>query len=100
MIAVDTPETEISTIRHTDPGIMANLFPTPANCSIRAGLSRTDSRLEWNCQVRRSECERLGAELLALSRREDARSEYERACQYGLQPALCLDLARLYRDGN
>ena len=56
--------------------------------------------LDWNCQVRRSQCDHLGAELLTLGRREDARSEYERACQYGRRPGLCLELARLYRDGK
>lgn len=56
--------------------------------------------LDWNCQVRRSQCNRLGAELLALGRLDDARSEYERACQYGRMPELCLELARLYRAGK
>ncbi len=56
--------------------------------------------LDWNCQVRRSECSHLGAAMLALGRLEYARSEYERACQYGRKPALCLDLAQLYRDGK
>ena len=37
--------------------------------------------IDWNCQVRRSQCDQLGAALLARGRREDARSEYERACQ-------------------
>jgi hypothetical protein len=56
--------------------------------------------LDWNCQVRRFECHRLGAAMLALGRLEDARNEYERACQYGREPALCLELAQLYRDGK
>jgi hypothetical protein len=56
--------------------------------------------LDWNCQVRRSQCDQLGAALLARGRREDARSEYERACQYGRRPELCLELAQLYRDGK
>ena len=56
--------------------------------------------LDWNCQVRRSECNRLGAAMLAVGRLDDARSEYERACQYGREPALCLELAQLYRDGK
>jgi hypothetical protein len=56
--------------------------------------------LDWDCQIRRSECDRLGAALLARGRRDDARSEYERACQYGRRPELCLELARLYRDGK
>lgn len=56
--------------------------------------------LDWNCQVRRSQCNHLGAALLAVGRRDDARSEYERACQYGRRPELCLELAELYRDGR
>ncbi len=56
--------------------------------------------LDWNCQVRRSECNRYGAVLLALGRLGDARSEYERACQYGREPELCLELAELYRHGK
>lgn len=56
--------------------------------------------LDWNCQVRRSQCNRLGTALLALGRLEDARDEYERACQYGRRPQLCLELAQLYRDGK
>lgn len=56
--------------------------------------------LDWNCQVRRSACHRYGAALLALGRREEARNEYERACQYGMRPALCLELAQLYRDAK
>jgi hypothetical protein len=56
--------------------------------------------IDWNCQVRRSQCNRLGAAMLALGRREEARSEYERACQYGRKPELCLELAQLYRDGR
>jgi hypothetical protein len=55
---------------------------------------------DWNCQVRRSQCNRLGAALLALGRLEEARSEYERACQYGGKPELCLELAQLYRAGK
>lgn len=56
--------------------------------------------LDWNCQVRRVECNRLGAALLADGRLDDARNEYERGCQYGRQPARCLELAQLYRDGK
>jgi hypothetical protein len=56
--------------------------------------------LDWNCQVRRSRCNHYGAALLALGRRDDARSEYERACQYAREPELCLELAELYRDGT
>lgn len=56
--------------------------------------------LEWNCQVRRPQCDRYGAELLARGRADDARAEYERACQYGRSPAPCLALAALYRDGT
>jgi hypothetical protein len=56
--------------------------------------------IDWNCQVRRSQCNRLGAALLALGRLEEARSEYERACQYGRKPELCLELTQLYRDGK
>jgi hypothetical protein len=56
--------------------------------------------IDWNCQVQRSQCNRLGAVLLALGRIVDARSEYERACQYGREPELCLELAQLYRDGR
>lgn len=56
--------------------------------------------LDWNCQVRRSECNRLGAAMLAVGRVDEARNEYERACQYGREPALCLELAQLYRDGK
>jgi hypothetical protein len=56
--------------------------------------------IDWNCQVRRFECHRLGAAILATGRLEDARNEYERACQYGREPALCLELAQLYRDGK
>jgi hypothetical protein len=56
--------------------------------------------IDWNCQVRRSECARLGAAMLAVGRLEDARTEYERACQYGRKPELCLELAKLYRDGK
>ena len=56
--------------------------------------------LDWNCQIRRSECNRLGAAMLAAGRRDDARNEYERACQYGRQESLCLELAELYGDGT
>ena len=56
--------------------------------------------LEWNCVVRRFRCNRLGAALLALGRSDEARSEYERACQYGMSADLCLDLAELYREGK
>ncbi len=56
--------------------------------------------LDWNCQVRRRACGRLGAELLARGRSEEARNEYERACQYGRYEPDCLDLAELYRDGK
>ena len=52
-----------------------------------------------NCQVRRYHCDRYGAALLALGRRDDARGEYERACQYGRSPDACLELAELYRKG-
>lgn len=69
---------------------------------VEAGWPAEDrlAALDWNCQVRRSHCHRLGAELLARGRREDARNEYERACQYGRRPELCLELAQLYRDGK
>jgi hypothetical protein len=56
--------------------------------------------VDWNCQVRRSACNRLGAALLAVGRVTAARDEYERACQYGGEPVLCLELAQLYRDGK
>lgn len=56
--------------------------------------------LDWNCQIRRSQCDRYGAALLALGRRDDARREYERACQYGRSPDSCLALAALYRQGS
>lgn len=56
--------------------------------------------LDWNCQVQRSACNRLGEAMLALGRRDEARNEYERACQYGRRPELCLELAELYRDGK
>lgn len=56
--------------------------------------------LDWNCQIRRYQCDRYGAALLALGRRDDARNEYERACQYGRSPEPCLELAELYRDGT
>jgi hypothetical protein len=56
--------------------------------------------IDWNCQVQRSECDRLGAAMLALGRFEEARSEYERACQYGRMPERCLVLAQLYRNGK
>ena len=56
--------------------------------------------LDWNCQVRRYHCAHYGAALLALGRRDDARTEYERACQYGRSPDACLDLAELYRNGT
>ena len=56
--------------------------------------------LDWNCQVRRFECHLLGAAMLAAGRLEDARNEYERACQYGRGPELCLELAQLYRAGK
>jgi hypothetical protein len=56
--------------------------------------------LDWNCQVRRYQCDRYGAALFALGRRDDARTEYERACQYGRSPGPCLELAELYRDGS
>lgn len=56
--------------------------------------------IDWNCQVRRSDCSRLGAAMLAVGRLADARTEYERACQYGRKPEVCLELARLYRDGK
>jgi len=56
--------------------------------------------LDWNCQIRRSRCNRLGAALIAVGRLDDARSEYERACQYGLNPRPCLELAELYRSGT
>ncbi len=54
--------------------------------------------LEWNCVVRRSQCNRYGAALLALGRRDEARNEYERACQYGRREQVCLELADLTRD--
>jgi hypothetical protein len=56
--------------------------------------------LDWNCQIRRHQCDRLGAALLALGRRDEARLEYERSCQYGRHPQSCLDLAALYREGK
>lgn len=56
--------------------------------------------LDWNCQIRRSECHLLGAAMLVVGHLADARNEYERACQYGRKPALCLELAQLYRDGK
>lgn len=56
--------------------------------------------LDWNCQVQRSQCNGLGAELLARGRLQEARGEYERACQYGRKPELCLELVHLYRDGK
>jgi len=56
--------------------------------------------LDWNCQIRRSQCNHLGAALVAVGRLDDARSEYERACQYGRDPRRCLELAELYRGGT
>jgi hypothetical protein len=73
----------------------------PDACAlVDANWSAADrlAAFDWNCQVRRSQCNRFGAALLALGRVDEARSEYERACQYGREPALCLELAQLYRD--
>lgn len=56
--------------------------------------------LDWNCQVRRRACGRLGAELLARGRSQEARNEYERACQYGRYEPDCFELAELYGDGK
>jgi hypothetical protein len=56
--------------------------------------------LDWNCQIQRSKCNRLGAALLVAGRTDDARNEYERACQYGRDAPLCLELAELYREGK
>lgn len=75
----------------------------PDACALVAPDGPAEDRraaLDWNCQVRRSECTRLGAAMLADGRRDDARNEYERACQYGRKPALCVELARLYREGK
>ena len=43
---------------------------------------------------------RLAAALLEAGRTEEARNEYERGCQYGRRPWLCLELVELYRDGT
>lgn len=75
----------------------------PDACALVASDWPADDRLaalDWNCQVRRSKCHRFGAALLAVGRLDDARNEYERACQYGREPRLCLELAELYRDGK
>jgi hypothetical protein len=75
----------------------------PDACLLVAPDWPTEDRLaalDWNCQVRRYQCDRYGAALLALGRLEAARNEYERACQYGRSEQVCFELAELYRDGK
>lgn len=75
----------------------------PDACALVAPEWPVEERLaalDWNCVVRRSQCNRYGAALLALGRRDEARNEYERACQYGRREYICLELAELYREGK
>lgn len=75
----------------------------PDACALVAPEWPVEERLaalDWNCVIRRSQCDRYGAALLALGRRDEARNEYERACQYGRRESSCLELAELYRAGK
>lgn len=73
------------------------------DCDLVDSTAPQDDRLaaaEWICQVRHHECHRLGALLLEHGRIDDARTAYERACEYAVAPDRCLELAQLYRRGT
>lgn len=75
----------------------------PEACSLvddRWPMTARLAALDWNCQVRRSACRDYAAALLELGRYKEAHAEYERACQYGRQSWICLELVALYRDGT
>ena len=75
----------------------------PDACTLVDKQWPADARLaalDWNCQVQRSECRSYAWALLEAGRYEEARNEYERGCQYGGLPWLCLELVELYRDGT
>lgn len=106
VLAERSPDLEERREMHVKTSVAARAACTrkvPDACTLVDKQWPADARLaalDWNCQVQRSECTRYAAALFEAGRLEEAHDEYERGCQYGGRPWLCLELVELYRDGT